>query len=148
MLCLAHIQTLVYSYCIEIYYSTKLKHIKSNFPLIIYNLLSEPDEKVETENEDEDETKERHMNQDELVKGAIESAFWAMDRLILRDKQQYRISGGACTMVALFIFDKLYLANAGDSRAVCYIPSVSFAWCIVRLRNNFFLIIRCNIQKH
>ena len=104
----------------------------------MYNFLSEPDEKVETENEDEDETKERHMNQDELVKGAIESAFWAMDRLILRDKQQYRISGGACTLVALFIFDKLYLANAGDSRAVCYIPSVSFAWCILRLRNNFF----------
>ena len=65
------------------------------------------------------------MNRDELVKGAIESAFWAMDRLILRDKQQYRISGGACTMVALFIFDKLYLANAGDSRAVCYLPNVS-----------------------
>ena len=78
------------------------------------------------EEEDEDETKERKMNRDELVKGAIESAFWAMDRLILRDKQQYRISGGACTMVALFIFDKLYLANAGDSRAVCYLPSVSY----------------------
>ena len=104
----------------------------------MYNLLYEPDGKVETENEDEDETKERHMNQDELVKGAIESAFWAMDRLILRDKQQYRISGGACTMVALFIFDKLYLANAGDSRAVCYIPSVSFAWRILRLGNTFF----------
>ena len=78
------------------------------------------------EEEDEDETKERKMNRDELVKGAIESAFWAMDRLILRDKQQYRISGGACTMVALFIFDKLYLANAGDSRAVCYLPNVSY----------------------
>ena len=77
------------------------------------------------EEEDEDETKERKMYRDELVKGAIESAFWAMDRLILRDKQQYRISGGACTMVALFIFDKLYLANAGDSRAVCYLPNVS-----------------------
>ena len=99
-----------------------------------------------TENEDEDETKERHMNQDELVKGAIESAFWAMDRLILRDKQQYRISGGACTMVALFIFDKLYLANAGDSRAVCYIPSVSFAWRILRLGNTFFFIIFKNID--
>ena len=79
----------------------------------------------EEEEEDEDETKERKMGRDELVKGAIESAFWAMDRLILRDKQQYRISGGACTMVALFIFDKLYLANAGDSRAVCYLPNVS-----------------------
>ena len=113
----------------------------------MYYLLSESDEKVETENEDEDETKERHMNQDELVKGAIESAFWAMDRLILRDKQQYRISGGACTMVALFIFDKLYLANAGDSRAVCYIPSVSFAWCILGLTNNLSDEIFKNIYK-
>ena len=129
MLFLAQIQILVYSYCIEIWYNTSLwEIIKSNFSLIMYYLLSKSDEKVETENEDEDETKERHMNQDELVKGAIESAFWAMDRLILRDKQQYRISGGACTMVALFIFDKLYLANAGDSRAVCYIPSVSVSW--------------------
>ena len=65
------------------------------------------------------------MSRDELVKGALESAFWAMDRLILRDKQEYRISGGACTMVALFIFNKLYLANAGDSRAVCYLPMVN-----------------------
>ena len=113
----------------------------------MYNFLSEPDEKVETENEDEDETKERHMNQDELVKGAIESAFWAMDRLILRDKQQYRISGGACTMVALFIFDKLYLANAGDSRAVCYIPSVSFAWCILRLRNKYLIKYQMKYSK-
>jgi len=74
------------------------------------------------EADDEDETKERKMSRDELVKGAIESAFWAMDRLILRDKQNYRISGGSCVMVALFIFDKLYLANAGDARSCCYIP--------------------------
>ena len=128
MLFLAQIQTLVYSYCIEICYNTELNIIQYCISDYHQFLLSKSDEKVETENEDEDETKERHMNQDELVKGAIESAFWAMDRLILRDKQQYRISGGACTMVALFIFDKLYLANAGDSRAVCYIPSVSVAW--------------------
>ena len=128
MLFLAQIQILVYSYCIEICYNTELNIIQYCISDYHQFLLSKSDEKVETENEDEDETKERHMNQDELVKGAIESAFWAMDRLILRDKQQYRISGGACTMVALFIFDKLYLANAGDSRAVCYIPSVSVAW--------------------
>ena len=89
--------------------------------MILY-ILSDRNE----EEEDEDETKERKMSRDELVKGALESAFWAMDRLILRDKQQYRISGGACTMVALFIFDKLYLANAGDSRAVCYLPNVGY----------------------
>jgi serine/threonine protein phosphatase PrpC len=83
------------------------------------------------------------MSRDELVKGAIESAFWAMDRLILRDKQQYRISGGACTMVALFIFDKLYLANAGDSRAVCYIPGVSVikvVTIVIKIISNISLI--------
>ena len=76
------------------------------------------------EDDDDDETKERKMSRDELVKGALESAFWAMDRLILRDKQHYRISGGSCVMVALFIFGKLYLANAGDTRSCCYLPKV------------------------
>ena len=78
----------------------------------------------EDDDGDDDETKERKMSQDELVKGALESAFWAMDRLILRDKQHYRISGGSCVMVALFIFGKLYLANAGDTRSCCYLPKV------------------------
>ena len=87
----------------------------------MFGFLYQTDE----DEDDGDETTEQRMSRDELIKGALESAFWAMDRLILRDKQQYRISGGACTMVTLFIFDKLYLANAGDSRSVCYIPSVS-----------------------
>ena len=85
------------------------------------------------------------MSRDDLVKGAIESAFWAMDRLILRDKQQYRISGGACTMIAVFIFNKLYLANAGDSRSVCYLPMVKMLklGCIKLpiLRINHYIII-------
>ena len=38
----------------------------------------------------EDESREVRMTADELIKGALESAFWAMDRLILRDKQNYR----------------------------------------------------------
>ena len=44
----------------------------------------------EDSDEEEDETKETKMTADELIKGAIESAFWAMDRLILRDKQNFR----------------------------------------------------------
>ena len=39
-----------------------------------------------------------HYSRDELVSGALESAFWAMDRLILRDKQKFRISGGSCAL--------------------------------------------------
>lgn len=45
-----------------------------------------------------------------------------MDRLIFRDKSSYRISGGCTALVALFILDKLYVANAGDSRACCFFP--------------------------
>ena len=54
MLFLAQIQILVCSYCIEICYNTN--YIKSIFSLAMYNLLSKSDEKVETENEDEEET--------------------------------------------------------------------------------------------
>lgn len=34
----------------------------------------------------------------------------------------FRISGGSCVLVALVIFGKLYVANAGDSRAGLYHP--------------------------
>ena len=33
-----------------------------------------------------------------------------------------RISGGSCVLVALVIFDRLYVANAGDSRAILFLP--------------------------
>ena len=47
------------------------------------------------------------MSVDELVSGALESSFWAMDRLILRDKETHRITGGATGLVALFIAGKV-----------------------------------------
>jgi len=53
---------------------------------------------------------------DNLITGALESAFWEMDQLIANDKQVYRMSGGCTACVALFILGKLYVANAGDSR--------------------------------
>ncbi len=96
---------------------------------------------------DEDEESEIKMSLDELVSGALESTFWAMDRsgggeglsdgellnvfsfsrtrLILRDKEKYRISGGCTALVALFICDKLFVANAGDSRAALYLEGES-----------------------
>ena len=61
------------------------------------------------------------MTIDELVCGALESTFWAMDRLILKDKEKFKITGGATALVALFIYGKLYVANAGDSRATLYL---------------------------
>lgn len=60
------------------------------------------------------------MSVDELICGALESSFWAMDRKILIDKDHYKITGGATCVVTLLIFNKLYVANAGDSRAVAF----------------------------
>ncbi|CAG0886228.1 unnamed protein product [Cyprideis torosa] len=55
---------------------------------------------------------------DSLITGALESAFWEMDESISRDRRKFKITGGCTALVALFICGKLYIANAGDSRAV------------------------------
>jgi serine/threonine protein phosphatase PrpC len=53
-----------------------------------------------------------------LVKGALEAAFWEMDEIIGRDKEFYKMPGGCAAIVSLFILGKLYVCNAGDSRAI------------------------------
>ncbi|TMS38765.1 hypothetical protein L596_005414 [Steinernema carpocapsae] len=53
-----------------------------------------------------------------LVTGALETAFLDMDEQIQQEKQSWRISGGCAAITAFFLFDKLYVANAGDCRAV------------------------------
>ncbi|XP_076468875.1 protein phosphatase 1H-like isoform X2 [Babylonia areolata] len=58
---------------------------------------------------------------DDLIVGALEAAFHAMDEHIGGEKASFNISGGCCTLVALFLFGKLYVANAGDCRAVAYL---------------------------
>ncbi|XP_035227858.1 protein phosphatase 1H-like [Stegodyphus dumicola] len=60
----------------------------------------------------------RDVTPDSLIVGALESAFWEMDRLISIDKRHYTMTGGCTALVAVFMFGKLYVANAGDSRAV------------------------------
>ena len=57
---------------------------------------------------------------EELIRGALESAFWVMDSIILNDKMEFRITGGTTCLVSLFICDRIFVANAGDSRAVLY----------------------------
>ncbi len=43
---------------------------------------------LESNDDDEiDDDKNVRMSLDELIAGALESAFWAMDRLILKDKE-------------------------------------------------------------
>uniref|UniRef100_A0A1A9UUT3 PPM-type phosphatase domain-containing protein n=1 Tax=Glossina austeni TaxID=7395 RepID=A0A1A9UUT3_GLOAU len=60
----------------------------------------------------------RTVCKDELIIGALESAFFHMDALIAQDKDRYRDAGGCTACVSLFINGKMYVANAGDSRAV------------------------------
>ncbi|CAO2582157.1 Protein phosphatase 1H, partial [Lemmus lemmus] len=53
-----------------------------------------------------------------LVIGALESAFKEMDLQIERERSAYNISGGCTALIVLCLLGKLYVANAGDSRAI------------------------------
>lgn len=53
-----------------------------------------------------------------LVIGALEQAFMSMDKEIEQEKGNYTIKGGCAVIVALFLLGKLYIANAGDCRAI------------------------------
>lgn len=59
----------------------------------------------------------RELSSESLIIGALESAFWEMDQQIGEDKKHYKMLGGCTVLVSLFILGKLYVANAGDSRA-------------------------------
>ncbi|KAG1686078.1 Protein phosphatase 1H [Nymphon striatum] len=61
---------------------------------------------------------EKEVSTESLVIGALEAAFVEMDDIIAADRFKYKITGGCTSLVALFIFGKLFVANAGDSRAV------------------------------
>ncbi|KAL7744851.1 hypothetical protein ACLKA6_007137 [Drosophila palustris] len=60
----------------------------------------------------------RSVSKDELIIGALEAAFFDMDELLRQDNPRYRNAGGCTACVVLFIDGKMYVANAGDSRAV------------------------------
>ncbi|XP_035384402.1 protein phosphatase 1H-like [Electrophorus electricus] len=61
---------------------------------------------------------EKRVPHESLVVGALENAFKEMDAQIEREKSRYNVSGGCTALVATFILGKLYVANAGDSRAI------------------------------
>lgn len=61
---------------------------------------------------------EKQVTVDSLIIGALESTFWEMDNQIGLDKRIYKMPGGCTALVALFILGKVYIANAGDSRAI------------------------------
>lgn len=53
-----------------------------------------------------------------LVSGSLEEAFVEMDEQIRAERSTFLIKGGCTAIVALFLQNKLYIANAGDCRAV------------------------------
>uniref|UniRef100_A0A8C4IAL3 Protein phosphatase, Mg2+/Mn2+ dependent, 1J n=1 Tax=Dicentrarchus labrax TaxID=13489 RepID=A0A8C4IAL3_DICLA len=61
---------------------------------------------------------EKVVSLESLVMGVIETAFSQMDDLIEKEKTSYAISGGCCALAAIHLMGKLYVANAGDSRAI------------------------------
>uniref|UniRef100_A0A1A8FPW5 Protein phosphatase, Mg2+/Mn2+ dependent, 1J n=1 Tax=Nothobranchius korthausae TaxID=1143690 RepID=A0A1A8FPW5_9TELE len=61
---------------------------------------------------------EKVVSLESLIMGVIETAFKQMDDLIEKEKTSYAISGGCCALAAIHLMGKLYVANAGDSRAI------------------------------
>eukprot|EP00794_Sanderia_malayensis_P007341 gene7341-8161_t len=55
-----------------------------------------------------------------LVIGSLEESFIEMDEQIKQEHYDFAIDGGCTALVGLFILGKLFVANAGDSRAVLY----------------------------
>uniref|UniRef100_A0A8C4SF44 Protein phosphatase, Mg2+/Mn2+ dependent 1H n=1 Tax=Erpetoichthys calabaricus TaxID=27687 RepID=A0A8C4SF44_ERPCA len=61
---------------------------------------------------------EKKIQHESLVSGAIENAFQRMDMQIEIERSTYSISGGCTALAVIFLLGKLYVGNAGDSRAI------------------------------
>ncbi|XP_075998021.1 protein phosphatase 1H isoform X2 [Genypterus blacodes] len=61
---------------------------------------------------------EKKVSNESLVVGAIENAFKDLDSQIEKEKAVFNISGGCTALVAVCLLGKLYVGNAGDSRAI------------------------------
>ncbi|XP_052035535.1 protein phosphatase 1J isoform X1 [Apodemus sylvaticus] len=61
---------------------------------------------------------QKEVTHDSLVVGAIESAFQLMDEQMARERRGHHVEGGCCALVVVYLLGKMYVANAGDSRAI------------------------------
>lgn len=61
---------------------------------------------------------EKQIRQEDVVIGALESAFQECDEVIGQEMEATNLSGGCTALAALYLQGKLYVANAGDSRAL------------------------------
>nr|XP_014346738.1 PREDICTED: protein phosphatase 1H [Latimeria chalumnae] len=61
---------------------------------------------------------EKKITYEYLVIGAIENAFKEMDSQIERERTSYIVTGGCTALIVIYLLGKLYVGNAGDSRAI------------------------------
>ncbi|GCB79122.1 hypothetical protein scyTo_0016915 [Scyliorhinus torazame] len=61
---------------------------------------------------------EKEISHEYLVIGAIENAFRQMDQQIEREQSSHGYLGGCCALAVVYLLGKIYVANAGDSRAI------------------------------
>ncbi|XP_065447514.1 protein phosphatase 1J isoform X2 [Chrysemys picta bellii] len=61
---------------------------------------------------------EKAVSHESLVIGAIENAFKRMDDQIERERTTRLVAGGCCALAVVYLLGKVYVANAGDSRAI------------------------------
>uniref|UniRef100_A0A8B9N607 Protein phosphatase, Mg2+/Mn2+ dependent 1M n=1 Tax=Accipiter nisus TaxID=211598 RepID=A0A8B9N607_9AVES len=61
---------------------------------------------------------EKHIHAEDLVVGALENAFQECDEVIGQEMEATNQTGGCTALAALYFQGKLYVANAGDSRAI------------------------------
>ncbi|CAM4683557.1 unnamed protein product [Caretta caretta] len=95
---------------------------------------------------------EKAVSCESLVIGAIENAFKRMDEQIEREQTTRLVAGGCCVLAVVYLLGKVYVANAGDSRAIIirngeiipmsreFTPETERQRLQVLVRKNFLLI--------
>uniref|UniRef100_A0A7E4ZUG5 PPM-type phosphatase domain-containing protein n=1 Tax=Panagrellus redivivus TaxID=6233 RepID=A0A7E4ZUG5_PANRE len=63
------------------------------------------------------------ITSDSLIIGALEAAFVDMDNQIIEEKAYVKITGGCAAIVCFVLLGKVYVANAGDCRAIMVAPN-------------------------
>ncbi|KAF7471669.1 Hypothetical predicted protein [Marmota monax] len=63
---------------------------------------------------------QKEVTHESLVVGAIENAFQLMDEQMAREQEclGHQVEGGCCALVVVYLLGNVYVANAGDSRAI------------------------------
>jgi serine/threonine protein phosphatase PrpC len=99
------------------------KHIRDKFDSIKHFLVQETAEVI-AEDDPGLGCITEPIPKELLVIGSLEESFVEMDEQIRAERNTYLIKGGCTAMVALFMQNKLYVANAGDCRAVLLLDNL------------------------